>query len=546
MLRVIIFFLAFGLTASVACSKNSGGPDQPSPKAGMLDLIPADSPFVMVSTEKLPRPFTDWLLSSLMPLSEVMQKEVTRLKQQATDPLGQAILAEVDGKLNRAGLESMGITLEARFAVYMIGPSLAVRFELADGATFAGMLDRIEQNSGRAATKGQLGAITYREMVENDVAMVLAIIDNELVFGLMNANARPAVLPVLFGEQPPAQTLASAGTVAQLMSKYQLMGVSVGYFDSHAAVRMLTGKASPLTTAIMAASKVELPQFSATCQDEFRQIADAVPRFAFGYQELAEKRARSMAALELRPDLAKEMVALQAPRLDLTRLAKERSLFAMGLNMDLGKSLEWLRQTLQSRQASPFQCEYLGDVNQAVAEVSREMGSPLPPFVMNFKGIAAAVYDVQLGGFVPTGSGYATLSMDNVMTMVEFGKSMIPQLSGIDLKPDGKPVAVPIGMPGLDRVDVVANDNALGVAAGAGMVTKANALMNAQPAANTPAMAVAYDYAKILALMDQGGGAYRPRREALFQSLASLLGFYAAEASFTNDGMVTTMTFTAE
>ncbi|MCG8421103.1 MAG: hypothetical protein MJE77_24545 [Proteobacteria bacterium] len=542
MKRAVIITAAICLL--YACKKDGTDPAKPTPPdrpAGMLSLIPADSPIVMVSTNAPPPGFTEWLAWGITPAIELLQGKMDQLRAEIAHPVARAILDELDGNLSRVGLETLGFTVEPRFAVYAIGYSLAMRLELADGPRVAALIERIEQASGQSMSSGELAGVRYREFIDDEVAIVVAIVADELVVGVMHQNARQLVLPVLFGKSKPEKSFADTAILAQLGDKYKLLDAYLGYIDAHAVVRMLTGKASQLTRDIAAASSVKLPEYSPVCLEELTGLASVAPRLVFGYRELVEKRMHGLAALELRADLAGELAGLQAPALPLRALGRDRPMFAFGLNAELGKVLAWAKGKVANMAASPYRCEYLDDLNDMVAKLRGDMDQPLPPFVAGFKGAAFSIADFQTSGLMPSGSGYVAIAMDDVMGAIAMLKSMvpIPQLAGVNLSRNGPPVSLPLGLPGLQSIDILIRGDRLGVAAGASMLDKLTAFLAEQVPANTPALLFAYDYVQFMKLAQAGKqGTSSSDEIQLIEMFAGFLGFTTGEFYFTNDGIV--------
>ena len=507
----------------------------------MLDYIPADSPFVLVSPEPLPRAITDWIGLGLASTLDALQSQIAEKRTGTTDRLNRAVMAELDGRLSRAGMESLGFTLEPRFAIYTIGLSLAVRVEVADGAKVAALLDRIEQNSGQALPMASLLGVTYRQFVKDDMAVVAAVIGNELVFGLMHQNARKQVLPVLFGKTRPARTLADTGVLRQYRDKYQLLGVGLGYIDVPAILAMVMGTASPLSQEIIKDSGLTLPPLSPACKSELNELAATVPRLVFGYQDLAPTLIRALVAIELRKDLADDLARQQAPVLDLQALANNQPLFAMGMNTDLGKLMAFARSKVAKLVAAPYRCEHFNSVNERMAELQEAMNKPWPPFLAGFKAFALSVNDIQMNGYPPNGSGYLAIAMDDAMAGFRALADAWPQLHQINLVPDGKPASVSLGVPGMNTLDVAATKNRLVFTFGAGMQERVSALLASKPGADTPAIMIAYDYARFMQLASFAVSMYGPDL-AVMTALGNILGYMRAELRFSTNGILTTFT----
>lgn len=526
-----------------ACNKNDGEAQEPSHPGGAPDawfqLIPADSPLVMANLRSVPDPFIDWLAQGLAPLGEMLETKIQEELAKTQDKQERAVLTELQGKLSRDGLRSIGVSLQPRYAIYAIGPSLAMRFGLEDGARFAEFVDRLEAASGESLSKQTFEDITYRVHSDDEVTGVFAIHGNEVIVGIMHTNAREHVLPVLFGKKAPEAALAGTRALEDLVEKYELMGVSPGYLDIAAAVRMLTGRGSALSSTILAASGVELPPLSATCHQELDQMAAVAPRIVFGYRSMSSTGMHSMAVWEMRNDLAQELAALRSPLPGASALGSEKPLFAMGLGLDLSKTLAWVKAKAKVLQATPFQCELLGELNQAVNEAARDFEAELPPYVTGFRGVLLAVSSFSMQNFSPSGTGYALLGMENPMALVEMAQAQIPQLAEVEIQANGKPTTIPLGIPGIEALHVAVQGSWIGAAVGEAELARVTALIQEQPAATSPLAVLAYNYKKLMDMMRQTGGMTGNQDELrVIEAIGNMFGFTTLNLMVDERGLV--------
>lgn len=540
--QLCISLLALTLGLSGACKKdgastleNQALDEAASRGPSILDHVPADSPFVFSAIVPMPQEISDLIARVMGPLGDFFQSKINDMRREVDDPLGRALLDEIDGKLTREGLASLGISLRPRAAFYAIGWSLAARIELADGKKLAQAMDRIEAKGGRAAPRATFEGIEYRFFTEDDVTFVFAIVGNYAVAGLMHTSARDKVLPVLLGKTMPAQSIRPA--VQSAMADYKLKGYSTMYVDSRAIVRMLTGEASPLSKEIMAVSEVELPGLSAVCRKELAAMAEVAPRLVLDYQEVTAKSMRWLMALELRPDLARELAGLRSSALALTELVKGNPLMAFGVNLDVNAALGWVRQKSAAMARDPYQCEFLAELNQGIAEAARELETPIPPFVSGFKAFGLVIKDFDTQGAMPTGQGYAVINMANPMALIDMAKAFVPQLAGVTVKPDGKPVSIALGLPGLGSVDLVVRDSWLGVAMGPGMTEALVSLIGARPGQSGPFAVFSYDYQSMMKKTGQLNAA-GPAEQRMMEAITGMTGLGFIEMHFTERGLM--------
>jgi hypothetical protein len=534
--------------AGAACGKKDAKEPGaiPSGPDAWVHYIPADSPLVIASLKPMPQGMVDWLAEGFGPMGAMLQTKLSEALAESSDEKERAVLAELDGKLSRQGLADIGVSLNPRFAMYSIGLSLAMRLELADGQRFRAFIERLEKASGESLERAALEGVEYLSAGDEEVAVVIAVPGNELIVGLMPAKARTQVLPLLLGIQRPDKSVADTGVLPKLVEKYELSGVFPGYFDNHALVRMLSGRGSAVTTATLAAVGADLASLATpTCQKELDSLAEIAPRLVFDYTKVEPPRLETLAVLELRSDVARDLAGVQAPVHGLGDLLEQRRMFAFGLGFDLDKLLSWIGAKAKGVVAAPYQCPDLAELNEMMADLDRELGSmkaSLPAFAAGFRGLSVVLQDLQVGGASPTGSGYAAIGVAQPMALVDMARGYIPALADVQIKPGGAPVAVTTGMPGLDPMYVTVQGSWFGAAVGKGMADQMVAALRATPPAKGPFAVFAYDYGRFLSMMQSAGemGEMAAEEQQIMQSLVQMFGFSVTTFRFEPHGLVAT------
>lgn len=533
------------VVAGAACGKKDGVKKPgviPSGPDGWVHYIPADSPLVVANLEPVPESLVNWLADGLAPLAAMGEKAIGDQMATSTDQTERAVLAEIQGKLSRQGLVDIGVSLSPRFALYGIGLSLAMRLELADGQRFRGFIERLEKAGGKPMERASLEGVEYLRAGDEEVAVIVAIRDKEVTVGLMHAKASEMVLPVLLGVQRPESSVADTGVLPKLVDQYKLMGVSTGYFDTHALVRMLTGRASALSQGTLTASGMDFSQFATpACQKEMDSLAAIAPRVVFDYTAIQPPRLDTLGVLELRSDIARDLAGVQTPVQGLGDPNRPH-MFTFGVGLDLEKAIGWLHAKAKGVVAAPYQCPALADLNGLMTELDRELGNlqgGMPPFLAGFRGMAMVLEDLQMGGFIPSGAGYVVLGVAQPMAVIEMVGAFLPQLAQVKVKADGAPTPVTTGVPGLDPVHVTVQGSWLGAAVGKGMSDQMVAALRAKPAAEGPFAVVAYDYARFIQVVQASSGAEMDAEEKLLMdAVGRLLGFTVATMRFESSGLV--------
>jgi hypothetical protein len=558
--RSWVVVVSLALLVSAGCSKktDSGGDGESAEEAptrafasrdvsglsnpDFFSLIPADSPIVLVGFERVPRDFVEKIADVFVPLGQLLQEELSDGVQAMGGEGGvlAALLGEIDGRLSLEGFESLGFRVDPRVAMYMIGSSLALRVELSDGKKLEGVFTRIEKAGDIGARKATLEGVDYRTWTEDSAMFVFAIIENEAVIGIMHQAASAEVLPVLLGLKKPAKSIADTGAIRDLVAKYGYVGVSAGYIDLRALARMFTGEASALSGSVLAATGMADPDMSDACKKELSELAEVAPRMVYGYTSIDAKGAHSLAVLELRSDIARDLSGLQTPVPGLAKLTDGDPLFAMGMGLDLAKTLAWSKTKASAIAEAPYQCEWLDWMNEGAVAISEGLDEPLPPMVGDFKGFALAVQDVKIGGMMPSGTGYAIVGMENPMAAIDMAKGAVPQLSSLKVSANGKPVEVDLGMPGFGDAHIAVKGKWLGASLGPGMSERMTKLIRTKPAKVGPFAVMAYDYGKYMELlgsmmqMDPEGEAFA----VAMKGISGLFGMMKTDFYLTGDGLV--------
>ncbi|HWN66326.1 MAG TPA: hypothetical protein VNM90_01740 [Haliangium sp.] len=537
--------VALGLAGAACGKKDAKEPGAiPSGPDAWVHYIPADSPLVVASLEPMPQGMVDWLAEGFGPLAATLQTKLSEELAQSSDEKERAILTELDGKLSRQGMAEIGVSLNPRFAVYSIGFSIAMRLELADGQRFRAFIERLEKASGESMERGALEGVEYLGGGDDEVSVVIAIPGNELIVGFMPTKARTDVLPLLLGVQRPDKSVADTGVLPKLIDKYELSGVSPGYFDTQALVRMLSGRGSAVSAATLAAAGADLSSVATpTCQKELDSLAEIAPRFVFGYTKIAPPRLETRGVLELRKDIARDLAGVQTPVHGLGDPLKDRRMFAFGVGVDLDKLLAWVGDKAKGVGASPYQCPALAELNSTMGEIDRNFGSlraSMPAFAAGFRGMTVVLQDLQVGGDTPTGSGYAAVGVAQPMALLDMVRGYIPEMASVQVKPGGAPTAVTTGMPGLDPMYLTVQGSWLGAAVGKGMADQMSAALRTEPASGGPFAVFAYDYGRFLSMMQSEMGDMDPEERQIVQALVQMFGFSVTRLRFEAHGLVAT------
>jgi hypothetical protein len=505
---------------AVGCSDKGdtakGGADKGKPAAAakaaelkapdFLKEIPADTPYVFANFEALPKPVLDKIFKNFEPmLTEAQAAMDAELAKAADDPqakLVHAILDELKGNMNSAGLEKLGFGTEPRFALYGIGVLPAFRAQIKDGAALKATIERIETKAGQKAPTKKLGDVEYWAIQNDGMTVAIALTGNEIRATFAPDAVADKVIGVLLGQTKPAKSLADSGMLQKVIGDYGFTPYGVGVIDTKKIADTILGDAQGLDGEIFAALKGGMPALSADCKGEIQGMVAKAPRVVFGYDKFDAGEMSASYIVELDGGLAKELGALRAPVPGLDAVPQGSPLMSVGAGIDLAKTIEFAKAKVNAIKAAPYKCEMLAGLNEGANDLSSKLEQPLPPFLTGVHGFYLVVKDADLSqGIGPQVMGsvkaYGVVSVDKPADLVTMAKGMVPPLAALDVKPDGKAVALPAGLAPMPA-NVAMNDKAIGVAVGAGMEGDLPGLLTAKAGEDPPLAAFSYDVGRIM------------------------------------------------
>ena len=567
--RLLTWLSVFVLATTWACSNTEKGATDPGAAtqteqakpddlARLLGQIPAETPYVFVSTEPMPEKIVNKIFKLIEPLRAEMEKELAEeLKSMAAsdaleDRAGRAILEEFAGKLSRKGLASLGIDTSPQWAIYGVGLMPVFRISLADAAKLRAAIERVEKKAGAKAPTKKIGAQDYWFFSEDGVTVAMAIVGEEFVVAVSPDSLVAKSLPIAFGQTAPAKSLASAGTIDALRKAHGYKAVGVGLISLTGITDVVLGKTGGLSAETITAMGGSLPPMTPVCKTEIGAMVAKAPQLSFGYTEISDTKWVSKANLALDPALSKELMGIVG---SVAGLGDPTPAFLkVGVGLDLKKTVAFVRARLAAMAASPFKCAMLNDLNQAVTEGNANIGSvaaQLPPFLMGVKGANLVIKEADIASQdMSKVKAHVVLTADQPVQLVTMLKATVPPFANLDITPNGKPVKLPLPPgqlpPGVDPY-IAMGKTGLGVSVGAGEEHKLVKLIDAK-ASSTTFLAVGYDIGRFMTAANQQMAAMRAMMppeaqaanqasEAFTKAISEVFGFTYSRVDFTDHGI---------
>lgn len=549
--------------------------DHAAPENPLLAFVGADTPYLFANLQPLPAEVVDVYLERVGPtlglaqalLDDIDFEVAAGAEGNEGARLAAAVFEELDGKFNRAGIESLGFSLRSHQAVYGMGVFPVVRLGLGDPDALRAAIARVEAAAGMAFPTETLADTTYWRIAGSGIGLYLAILDQHAALGVFPTAAETEFLPVFLGLQPPAAAADWNRELARIDQAQGFTGHGSGFLDLQRLTEELLDAGSTTSIQLERAglAQPQLADLDEICKQEYRALAAKAPRMLAGTTELATDAVGIRYLLALDQTLAGELTTLVAEV--PVASDSERLLLSAALGIRMGRLHEMLRQKLTARSENPFRCPHLADLNTQAAQLLAQLDRPLPPFVGNLFGFRLEVQDLDLRQPGPeNATGMFSLEVDKPQMLTGMAEMFVPGFDGLGLEPGGEPVEVPqelasISMDGL-HLYAAMSDRAIGLALGEGQREGLAEFMAAEADNDGTFLSVSYDMGRYLELQQHMQQRYfDPGREGsdadaeleqLQDAVASLQESYRAwlgrtrmDVSFTPAGIEidTRMTF---
>ncbi len=482
----------------------------------LLQHVPADTPYAFISMGGGgTRDFMTKIYGPIAPLMKQLEGSFAGMDVQRELGLSsehyalfKAVFDEFKGKLSVEGLAELGFDPDARFAFYGIGVLPAMRIHLRDPKALAAALERIQTSAGQRFPTAKIGEVEYWQITGGGYEGAVAIVGDQLVAGVAPAAQRDQVFALLLGTQRPAQHLGGSERFQQVLAEYGLAKISAGFIDGRIIAEAFLGEGDALNRDTLAAISPNLaakwPTIDDTCKQEIRSLVALAPRLVVGTEQIDGNGFAGKFVIELRPDVAQELMAMRAsvPGLDLEHT--RGALIAMGGGLDMERALTFVSKKAAEIVAAPYACPDLAGINRAAGEVGAEL-KQLPGPLLKGRGFAFVAEDVKFAGYLPTDiRGYTTVASGDTQGLLAMLRS-VPPFTTQALTDDGTITTVANGtVPFINDLTYGARaGRSVVFAVGQGSKARVGELLDAGDQSDPPLMMMVYDMGRMGDMLGQ-------------------------------------------
>lgn len=497
----------------VACTKS------PEPDT-LLQYVPADTPYVIASTEPMPDKLADKLEPTIDEVLRAYQRIVRHAMAEKLVELSdaedgaekaaqmQGLVDEVLSLMSIEGIRNAGIERDSAFAFYGNGLLPVIRFELSDAAAFDAAIARIEDKAESKLSVGEVQQQQYKYLEFEQARLVIATLDGQAVISVVPSGFDEDQLALALGIRKPAKSLEKSEELDALSEQYGLSGYFTGYVNNERIAGTFLGEPTGLDKDLLDIFEYDNAELSDVCKSEFMEIVGIAPRLVFGYTEMNDKHIESFFIVELREDIASGLASL--PRAVPGMGQDFGGLLSFGFSLDPMAARSFYEGRLDAMEADPFKCDKLAALQDGVAMGREALNKPVPPVVYDFRGILAVISDIQgmdVAQQKPPESMDASflLAVENAESLVAMAAMMDPQFAALNLMPDGKPVKLEMAQLAdiADEAFAALSEDAFVVSVGEGSEANARNLLVADSAEPAPFISMSMDTARYYGLIGE-------------------------------------------
>ncbi len=516
--RQFILLCVFALSIA-ACGKSADEKQTASPltdTGGLLQYVPADTPYVFGTLEPLPdefmdkiEPKVDRLLAAYSELLRVAAGEAQSDgggESEETEKVS-AVVDELRSMMSLKSLKDAGVTRDSTLVFYGNGLLPVLRVTLSDASLFDDAIARIEEKAGEKLPVAEVDGMPYRYVEDEGIRVIVATIADQLVLTVAPEGLDDMALTRLLGLTPPSESIAHSGKLRDIANQYGYLHEYVGLVDTVRLADTFIDEPEGLDALLLEMMGYDASTLSDVCKAELGSLAKIAPRVVSGYEEVSAETLRSITVLELRDDIAAEFKGFAAPVPGLGQIYDGLFSFGMSLNAEAIRS--FFDMHVAALREDPWECEHLADFQDGLFKASEQaLAQPVPPVLYDFHGFLAVVEDMQgfdLGRKQPPDSMDASflLAIDNAQGLLAMGQAMIPQLAELTIEPDGKAhrFEIPEAEADIDSAWIALTESAIAISVSEDGEATLPSLLTAEAGTPPPFMSMGVDAERYYALI---------------------------------------------
>ncbi len=584
---VSVVLCLFVATLAWSCSsspeKKDGLTNGEAPPPAYLAEIPADTHYVAAALEPFPGTAFTKLLNTVSPLYD---KAVANFKSYGEqggatqDEEYKAMVAFMEmfqGKMNKEGIESLGLSMTPKFALYGIGLMPIMRMDITDQKKFETTMASFEKAINVVPQTRKLQEVEYREYVMPDEMSVLVrITGTEAIFGFTFPEVSALYLPHFTGTAKLTSSMKSTNALQELAKKHKFQNYAVGFVDLQGIANTVLEPSADLNGQMAEALDIivrDLP--NPECIGEMKSIAARFPRVVAGYDEVTAERMQYRMGLIMGDNLGAELRQVKGSIPAYGAAYSKETPASIGVGINVGEFLKMAQRHANTIRQSPYKCSALMEINQGAMQIAGQ--APLiPPVIGQVQGFHGVLENIEWADPTATSgdvrefpqppddgaepqntpppiqadpepdakfTGVGLLQVSDTGMLIDALKALAPQLSTVEIPADGQLRLAPEALdvpPGLKPMFIGMTKTTVGMAVGDNAKTQATSMMNAG-SDGSPLAYMRIDYTTFMKLVDEPMPEANDPESVDIQPLMDMIGTVEMSLDPTESGLFVTI-----
>jgi hypothetical protein len=463
-----------------------------------LANVPSDTPYLFAWLEAPPEAVRQRLMGNfdawVVPkINEAAAMPLDRRLE--LSPPRRALLGIMDamrGTDPKRYWENLGFKHNGQWIIYGLGIWPVLRVEVSDANKLRAILaDAVKTLNMPQVEQKQQDGVSYWVASKDGFSAIASVTDRDAVVAMVPTTSLAEAVPIVIGTKRVPNSLRDSGEIGTITASHHLTQHLIAYLDSRRVIDALERKDAFGTTSIFTVP---------ACHADYERIAAVMPRVVFGYEKLDTQGFLASIAFDTSPEVAKQLGALHTAMPAPPDAA--HALLSLVVAADVDAGVATLRSWLQGIIDHPFECPQLADAKSVAATALEATTSIIPSELHGIHGALLVIDDATEKP--PSGSGYALVAGDQVAMMISQALQKIPGLGGLSLAPDGQPLALPVGMLGIDGLrsaHIALHTGRAALAVGDQSKTEVTAALAAPNASHSPLAVFTMDIVKFMKQM---------------------------------------------
>ena len=497
-----------GTTETVA-ERSAPAAARSTSEMAFLSRIEHDTPYLLAyDFSAMDRDLLNYLLNASSEAMVGLQKQL-EANAEGDDPmqkLAMAVLDEFAHANNIEAIERLGLDGHGQMSLSAIGIMPVLRWSLSDQDAFMATVERIAAKAEMPMPEPKThGDHQYWQIPIADSAVIIGLGDNWVNAGHLADLEDEQALETILGLRAPERSLADAGTVTDINSRYGFDGISVAYVAVQDILNAITDEGDNRIKSSITGLVGETELVPSACHGFVRAVGSTMPRIVSGSFNTTSNAMDTRSVVEFTGNTPSNLQAMAATVPGMG-VASEQSLARLSLALDQSATRTVLNNLTAGLRSVSEGCPWveestLRNIDQSAMQLGNPMFASVKGLHVDFQSL-----DIMPGMMMPSDvRAHALIAADNPLGLLGLAAMASPGLAQLDIQTNGEPVALgpDIIPPLVPAPHLAASDKALAMSVGEGHQDGLGDFLSGAAADKAMLLRVSYDARQIADMMKE-------------------------------------------